>query len=159
MLSGFGAWSATTYRVRWPLQDPVPLSRDPNWMKLALDQVWDQHGEPWVWKEGWVNRAVKEEKSLIFFCWPNTIIEYRASKSKGHIRTFQRYFDSLRQQVSEILSIISTTVDSCILHCSWGGSMLHWRNISDEAKWGNFQAWVFVWRRYKTPRWFSMTQL
>ena len=33
-----------------------------------------------------------------FLCWSYTIVELSACKTRGHIRTFQRYFDSLTQK-------------------------------------------------------------
>jgi hypothetical protein len=86
--SVFGAWSATTYCVRW-LQDPV--------------------------------------------CWSYTKVELSACKTRGHIRTFQRYFDSLTRKASRLLFVTTITVNQWILDAAWRASIQGWENIGSQA--------------------------
>ncbi len=37
-----------------------------------------------------------------FLCWSYTVVELSTCKTRGHIRKFQRYFDSLTQKASRL---------------------------------------------------------
>ncbi len=137
--SAFGARSAATNRVCW-LQSLASVqnlgSSDPYLTKLALDLVCTQTLWTMSLKRGstaskWVNRnwvIGPSDKTIqwFFLCQSHSTIEFRACKTKGHIRIFQRYFDSLSQQSSLMLFVTSITVDFWISCAAWWSSMLHW---------------------------------
>ena len=66
-------------------------------------------------------------------CWSYTIVELSACKTRGHIRTFQRYFDSLTQKASRLLLITTITVNQWILDAVWRASIQGWENIGSQA--------------------------
>ena len=70
-----------------------------------------------------------------FLCWSYTKVELSACKTRGHIRTFQRYFDSLTRKASRLLFITVTTitVNQWILDAVWRASIQGWENIGAQA--------------------------
>ncbi len=68
-----------------------------------------------------------------FLCWSYTKVELSACKTREHIRTFQRYFDSLTQKASRLLFIITITVNQWILDAVWWASIQGWENIGPQA--------------------------
>ncbi len=68
-----------------------------------------------------------------FLCWSYTIVGLSACKTRGHIRTFQRYFDSLTQKASRLLLITTITVDHWIFDAAWRASIQGWENIGSQA--------------------------
>ena len=100
---------------------------------------------------------------MIFMCQSDTTIEFRACKRKGHIRTFQRYFDLLSQQGFPLSLITSIEVDPWILSTAWWASMMHRRNIGNHWQanlWKLSKLWflkvevaspmLFRWRNTRT---------
>ncbi len=66
-------------------------------------------------------------------CLSYTIVELSACKTRGHIRTFQRYFDSLTQKASRLLFITTITVYHWILDAAWRASIQGWEKIGSQA--------------------------
>ena len=83
-------------------------------------------------------------------CWIHTKIEFRACKTKGHIRAFQIYHDSLSQWVfqPEMLFISSNyniiTANSWLLCGAWWASMNHWSYISADANLWKLSSVIFL---------------
>ena len=61
-----------------------------------------------------VSRTVNWDDPIISMCQCDATIEFTACKTKGHIKTFQRYFDSLSQKGFWLLFITSIKVDNLI---------------------------------------------
>ena len=111
--SGFGAWSAATYCVRW-LQDTVPFSAKFGALRCTFNEVSSRSSMNWrmgnhvsekrfcifkmikLWLR-WVSRTVNWDDPIISMCQCDPPIKFTACKTKGHIKAFQRYFDSLSQ--------------------------------------------------------------
>ncbi len=68
-----------------------------------------------------------------FLFWSYTIVELSICKTRGNIRAFQRYFDSLTQKASLLLFITTITVDHWILDAVWQASIQGWENIGSQA--------------------------
>jgi hypothetical protein len=70
-----------------------------------------------------------------FLCWSYTIVELSACKTRGHISTFQRYFDSLTQKASRLLFIttIIQVIDPWILDVACWDSIRGWKTIGSQA--------------------------
>ena len=68
-----------------------------------------------------------------FLCLSYTKVELSACKTRGHIRTFQRYFDSLTRKASRLLFITTITVNQWILDAVWRDSIQGWENIGSQA--------------------------
>ncbi len=66
-------------------------------------------------------------------CWSYTKFKLSACKTRGHIRTFQRYFDLLAQKASRLLFITTITVKQWILDAVWQASSQGWENIGSQA--------------------------
>ena len=66
-------------------------------------------------------------------CWSCTIVELSLCRTRGHIRTFQRYFDALTQKASRLLFITTITVNQWILDAVWRASIQGWENIGAQA--------------------------
>ena len=148
--SVFWAWSAATHCVCW-LQDTVPclcakfgeqrcmFNEISSWSSMNLKMV-NHVSEKWLYifkvikqRLGCVNRTVNWDDSMILMRQSDTTIKFRACKTKGHIRAFQRYFHSWSQQGFRLLFITSIEADPWILSAAWLASMMHWRNIGDQA--------------------------
>ncbi len=129
--SDFGAWSAPTYCVRW-LHGTVPrLCAKFGELKRTFNEVSSRSSMHWrvgnhvsekrfcIFKmikqrlRG-VSRTVNWDDPIISMCQCDATIESTACKTKGHIKTFQRYFDSLRQKGLQLLFITSIEVDNLI---------------------------------------------
>ena len=129
--SGFRAWSAATYCVRW-FQDTVPrlcakfgaLNRTFNEVSSRSSMSWrkgDHVSEKrfCIFKmiklrlRG-VSRTVNWDDPIISMCQCDATIEFTARKTKGHIKTFQSFFYSLSQQGFLLLFITSIEVDTLI---------------------------------------------
>ncbi len=61
------------------------------------------------------------------------MVELSACKTREHIWTFQRYFDSLTQKASRLLFITKITVADWILDPAWRASIQGWENIGSQA--------------------------
>ncbi len=127
---GFGAWSAATYCVRW-LQDSVPCLCS---IFGALKRTFNEVSSRWsmnCWRMEnhdsekrfcifklikqrlrVVSRTINWDDPIISMCQCDATIEFTACETKGHIKTFQRYFDSLCQSGFRLLFITSTEVDN-----------------------------------------------
>lgn len=129
--SGFGAWSAATYCVRW-LQDTVPrLCAKFGALRRTFNEVSSRSSMNWrmgnhvsekrfcIFKmiklrlRG-VSRTVNWDDPIISMCQCDATIEFTACKTKGHIKTFQRYFDSFSQQGFWLMFITSIDNDNLI---------------------------------------------
>ena len=148
--TGFGAWSAATYCVRW-LQHTVPrLCAKFGALKRTFNEVSSRSSMNW--RKGnhvsekrfcifkmikqrlrWVSRTVNWDDPIVSMCQCDATIEFTACKTKGHIKTFQRYSDSLSQQGFQLLFITSIEVDNLIKSTAWWACMMHWRNIGNQA--------------------------
>ncbi len=130
--SVFGAWSAASVRARW-FYNTVPhlcakfgalrttFNEISTWSSITLMQV-DPCLKMDVYRKTWLNWVwdgfIRLSKKMIqwFCCFDSThIVELSACKTKGHIRTFQRYFDSLTQKASRLLFIRTIIVYPWIL--------------------------------------------
>ncbi len=129
--SGLGAWSAASYCVRW-LQDTVPhLCTKFGALKRTFNEVSSRSSMNWrmgnhVSEKRFcmfkliklrlrgLSRTANWDNSIISMCQCDATIEFTACKAKGHIKTFQRYFDSLSQQGFLLLFITSIEVDNLI---------------------------------------------
>ena len=147
---GFGAWSAATYCLRW-LQDTVPrLCAKFGALRRTFNEVSSRSSMNWrmgnhVSEKRFcifnliklrlrgVGRTVQWVDPIISMCQCDAIIEFTACKTKGHIKTFQRYFDSLTQKASWLLFITTITVNQWILDAVWRASMQGWENIGSQA--------------------------
>ncbi len=129
--SGFGAWFAATYWVRW-LQDTVPrtcakseaLNRTFNEVSSRSSMNW-RMGNHVSEKRFCIFKSIKQrlrgasgtvnwDDPIISMCQCVATIEFTACKTKGHIKTFQRYFDSLSQKGFWLLFITAIEVDNLI---------------------------------------------
>ncbi len=125
------AWSAATYCVCW-LQDTAPrLCAKCGALRRMFNEVSSRSSMNWrmgnhvsekrfcIFKliklrlRG-VSRTVNWDDPIISMCQCEATIEFTACKTKGHIKTFQRYFDSLSQQGFRLLLITSIEVDNLI---------------------------------------------
>ncbi len=66
-------------------------------------------------------------------CWSYTKVKLFSCKTRGHVRTFQRYFDLLTQKASRPLFITTITVNQWILDAVWRVSIQGWENIGSQA--------------------------
>ena len=126
--SGFGAWSAATYCVRW-LHDTVPrLCANFGALRCMSNEVSSRSSMNWrmgnhvsekrfcIFKliklrlRG-VSRTINWDDPIISMRQCDTTIKFTACKTKGHIK---RYFDSLSQKCFGVLFITSIKVDTWI---------------------------------------------
>ncbi len=148
--SDFGAWSAATYCVCW-LEDTVPrLCAKFGALRRIFNRVGSRSSINWrmgyhvsekrfyifnLIKQilRWGSRTVNWDDSMICMCQSDPAIKLRACKRTGHVWTFQRYFDSVSQQALWLLFITSTEVYPWILSAARWASMMHRRNIGNQA--------------------------
>ena len=98
--------------------------RDARLMKSALGRAWTRKWWTMCLKSGytsskWLNRDKSEwiglpAKMIQWFLCVNLTPQFRACKTKGHIRTFRRYFDLLSQQGFRLLFIASTSANCSV---------------------------------------------
>ena len=81
---------------------------------------------------------------MIFMCQSDATIKFRVCKTKGHFRKFQRYFDLLSQQGFQLSFITSIKVDSWIHSAARWASMMHWRNMGNQANWQKLSTLRFL---------------
>ncbi len=114
-----------------------------------------------------------------FLCWSYTIVELSACKTRGHFRTFPRYFDSLTQKASRLLLITTITVNQWILDlydgtasrvekilalkplCGkrWSSVFIRWRSKSLFRALSVHQWWKMRQNQWlELPNWYAASQ-